>query len=558
MGLVCRGGIRLGPLVVKPQPRLGVLVVLLSLCASCLSSSFAHAKRTPRPSVQPPPPSQPVPAPASYPALPIRAVCLGGWLVTEGWILPPLFDGIPNKDLLLLGATTCAVYEQDGTQLQFKSALRKTYLTADQGGGGAVVANRTQASDWETFKLWRVNETTFNFRTSGNQFVGIGASDGIIVATATAPRLPETFQIVRCPFDKNRVRIKAANGYFVQAIATGEVIADYGEPTRWSDFDASVFLMTKVGEQLQGEYQLCNGYGTDKATPVLRDHWSTYIVEDDFKFIASSGLTAVRIPVGWWIASDPNPPAPYVGGSLQALDNAFKWAEKYKLGVIIDLHAAPGSQNPWEHSSSRDGTQEWGTTDANIAQTVQVIDFLASRYATSPSLFAVELMNEPRAPRATLDSLIKYYHDGYNAVRKYSSTAYVVMSNRLSSGNSTELLQFASGFQGAVIDVHYYTVFNKMFSNFTVQQNIDFIKTNFSGELTAVTTQNGPLTFVGEWVAEWNVPNATKEEYQKYATAQMNVYGQASFGWSYWTVKNAKNHWDLEWMIKNGYISLKG
>jgi hypothetical protein len=52
---------------------------------------------------------------------------------------------------------------------------------------------------------------------------------------------------------------------------------------------------------------------------------------------------------------------------------------KYKLGVIIDLHAAPGSQNTWEHSSSRDGTQEWGKTDDNIAQTVQVIDFLASR-----------------------------------------------------------------------------------------------------------------------------------------------------------------------------------
>lgn len=58
-----------------------------------------------------------------------------------------------------------------------------------------------------------------------------------------------------------------------------------------------------------------------------QNHWSTYIVEDDFKFISASGLTAVRIPVGWWIASDPNPPAPYVGGSLQTLDNAFKWAE---------------------------------------------------------------------------------------------------------------------------------------------------------------------------------------------------------------------------------------
>ena len=40
-----------------------------------------------------------------------------------------------------------------------------------------------------------------------------------------------------------------------------------------------------------------------------------------------NGLNAVRIPVGWWIASDPSPPLPYVGGSLTALDNAVSWAE---------------------------------------------------------------------------------------------------------------------------------------------------------------------------------------------------------------------------------------
>lgn len=122
------------------------------------------------------------------------------------------------------------------------------------------------------------------------------------------------------------------------------------------------------------------------------------------------------------------------------------------------------------------------------------------RYAASPSLLAVELLNEPKAPGATLDSLTRYYRDGYSAVRKHSPTAYVVMSNRLGipSANSTELLRFAAGFQGAVLDVHYYTVFNKMFDNLTVQQNIDFVRTNFSGELAAVTTQNGPLTFVGK------------------------------------------------------------
>ncbi|KAG9143755.1 hypothetical protein Leryth_011418 [Lithospermum erythrorhizon] len=50
-------------------------------------------------------------------------------------------------------------------------------------------------------------------------------------------------------------------------------------------------------------------------------------VEDDFKFISTNGLNAVRIPVGWWIASDPSPPEPYVSGSLETLDNAFlAWA----------------------------------------------------------------------------------------------------------------------------------------------------------------------------------------------------------------------------------------
>jgi hypothetical protein len=45
--------------------------------------------------------------------------------------------------------------------------------------------------------------------------------------------------------------------------------ADYGQSTSWGDDDPSVFAVTKVG-QLQGEYQICNGYGTSKATPVLK------------------------------------------------------------------------------------------------------------------------------------------------------------------------------------------------------------------------------------------------------------------------------------------------
>jgi hypothetical protein len=67
-------------------------VCLLLLCFSWLCT-LAYGKRTP-------PPLNPS-SKSSF-RLPLRAVCLGGWLVTEGWILPSLFDGIPNKDLLVI------------------------------------------------------------------------------------------------------------------------------------------------------------------------------------------------------------------------------------------------------------------------------------------------------------------------------------------------------------------------------------------------------------------------------------------------------------------------
>ncbi|XP_028112434.1 probable glucan 1,3-beta-glucosidase A [Camellia sinensis] len=439
----------------------------------------------------------------------IRAVNLGGWLVTEGWIKPSLFDGIPNKDFL------------DGTELQFKSVTVGKYLCAEQGGGTIIVANRTSASGWETFKLWRINETTFQFRVLNKQFMGLNYTTGNgIDVVAIANTSSETFQIVRNSDDLSRVRIKAPNGFFLQV-----------NPPLCFLF--LFYLLLKI-----------DGF---------QEHWRTFIVEEDFKFISKNGINAVRIPVGWWIASDPKPPHPYIGGSLKALDHAFLWSRNYGIKVIIDLHAAPGSQNGFEH---RDGFQEWGLSEQNIQQTINVIDFLTARYANNPSLYAVELINEPLAPGASLDSIIKYYKAGYEIVRKYSKTAYVVMSNRLGQADPKELFPLASGLERTVIDVHYYNLFSNVFNNMTVQQNINFINTNRTADLNLVTTSNGPLTFVGEWVAEWKVSRATREDYQKFADAQLQVHGRATFGWAYWTLKNVNNHWSLQWMIQNGYIKL--
>ncbi|XP_021275037.1 glucan 1,3-beta-glucosidase A-like [Herrania umbratica] len=465
--------------------------------------------------------------------LPLKAVNLGNWLVTEGWMKPSLFNGITNKDLL------------DGTQVQFLSTKLNKYLSSENGGGTAVVANRPSASGWETLRLWRVNESYFNFRVFKKQFVGLGSQG--VEAVSNTPTDSQTFEIVRNDADLNRVRLKAANGLFLQAQSETLVTAHYAGSS-WDDNDPSVFKM-KIVKSLQGEFQITNGYGPDKAPKVMQDHWNSYITEEDFNFMSANGLTSVRIPVGWWIAQDPNPPKPFVGGSLQALGRAFTWAEKYGMKVIVDLHAVKASQNGNEHSGARDGYQEWG--DSNIDETVAVIEFLAARYTRRPSLAAIELMNEPVAPGVTFDALTKYYKAGYDAVRRHTN-AYVILSDRLGA-DSKEFLSFARSLDRVVIDVHYYNLFSKEFNSMTVQQNIDFIYHERSSELSTLTSANGSLVLVGEWTAEFARNDASEEDYQRFARAQLDVYGR---GWGYWAYKCAQNHWSLKWMIENNYIKL--
>ncbi|KAK6130645.1 hypothetical protein DH2020_035620 [Rehmannia glutinosa] len=468
---------------------------------------------------------------------PVRAVNLGGWLVTEGWIKPSLFDAIPNNDLL----------------------------------------------------LWRISENRFNLRVSNKQFMGLDTTgNGIdVIAVVDTPGDSETFEIIRYPsINKNLVRFLASNGSFLQAKTETLVTADYNGFDGWQDdpYHPSAFLLT-INTNLHGEYQLTNGYGPELAPKVMKEHWDTFIVEEDFNFMKKVGLNAVRLPVGWWTTHDPNPPKPYVAGSLQYLDKAFKWAEKYGIKVILTLHAAPHSQSGWEPSSSRDGTPEWedicwernhfkdvfhardgfhawGHNDEIIDETVAVIDFLTARYATSPSLLAVELINEPISPGVSLERLIKYYKAGYAAVRKYSSTTYVVLSDRMGQHEPRELFALAEELPGSVIDVHLYNLFDPKFDSFTVEQNIEFVYRDRAKQLKKLTSPNGPLIFVGEWVAEWQVKNATDEQLKRFAEAQMEVYGRTTFGWAYWALKNEnhevdRKHWSLDWMIKKGIVKIE-
>lgn len=133
--------------------------------------------------------------------------------------------------------------------MHFKSVRLNKYLCAENGGGSTLVANRRTPRSWETFRvsflvsfspfvfpsslvtgwsnitvyllnlqLWRIDESTFNFRVSNKDFIGLsGEGEGIrVVAHAAEPGPNETFIIVRNVDNPSRVRILASNNLYLQ------------------------------------------------------------------------------------------------------------------------------------------------------------------------------------------------------------------------------------------------------------------------------------------------------------------------------------------------------
>lgn len=112
-------------------------------------------------------------------------------------------------------------------------------------------------------------------------------------------------------------------------------------------------------------------------------------------------------------------------------------------------------------------------------------------------MLGIELLNEPSAPTVPLDNLVSYYKQGYEIVRKYSPSAYVIICQRIGNADPVELYQANIGLHNIVVDLHYYNLFDTFFVNMSSEDNIQFIYKSRETQLQALNKANGPLVFIG-------------------------------------------------------------
>ena len=306
---------------------------------------------------------------------------------------------------------------------------------------------------------------------------------------------------------------------------------------RW--MTPSIFKDNKATD----EYTLCQKLGANKKE-ILRKHRNTFITEKDFKWIAENGLNSIRLPIGHWIFGGFEP----FESSANYVDKALKWASKYNLQVILDLHTAPGSQNGLDHSG-RQGAVEWYQDPVYINQTVDVINKIAQNYGKHPSVWGIELLNEP-SREIPLSMLQEYYKRAYAEVRKSAkSKVKIIMHDAYRPLVEWQDFIKSKDFTNVLLDTHMYQTFGDKDKKLNFEEHV--AKTFKWKHMLEAFGSN--MVLIGEWSGALDntynkMSKADGDDAKRlYIQAQKHAFNDTA-GYMYWNFKTENKD---DWNYKN-------
>ncbi len=302
------------------------------------------------------------------------------------------------------------------------------------------------------------------------------------------------------------------------------------------------------------EFNLHSKFKNEKEDEV-KNHYKTFITENDFKYLSSIGINAVRIPAGHYIFGDVSP----FPKSIEYLDLAFDLAAKYNIWVLLDLHTAPGSQNGWDHSGVA-GSINWHKKKENITQTLAVLSRLSNRYHTKENLFGIELLNEPH-DSIRLPIIKDFYTKGYAAVREYCKPNVAVVISDSFRPLKWNNFMVSKEFENVLLDLHLYQCFSKEDKALTMPEHVDKTQTEWGRLVKRV--QQKRQAICGEWslgIDPMSLRGLTKIESQKaiqaYGKSQMEVFSDLT-GWFFWNYKTKDlGGWNFKHSLEQGILEI--
>ncbi|GLB43151.1 putative glycosyl hydrolase 5 (cellulase A) family protein [Lyophyllum shimeji] len=312
------------------------------------------------------------------------------------------------------------------------------------------------------------------------------------------------------------------------------------------------------------------------AKEILEEHWDNFIVEQDWAWIAERGMNAVRLPIGYYHLCGVDPSV-LVGTPFQDFEFVFSgaWtrivkaiesAGRYGLGVLIDLHAAPGKQNRDSHAGTSDPPKFFSdkryrshTIDVLCTLLKALVSHAESRSPPLTNLLGIELLNEPQ-PGTDYD-LQTWYTSAIRHLRAIDPSIPLYLSECWRTHEYTSFVEKLSASLKQsliVLDHHLYRCFTpediatpaREHARRLADPSSDTPRTLGQASERLGSHMGGLI--VGEWSGALNPGSLTgaPEEQKEYVQAQLQLYERSCAGWFFWTYKKQQAG-DTGWSLRD-------
>ena len=314
----------------------------------------------------------------------------------------------------------------------------------------------------------------------------------------------------------------------------GKTLADAdGNPVLLRGVNAGGWLvqeswmcLTNAPSQMEAFQVLDERFGRETRERLFAVYEDNYWHESDFDNVKALGMNVIRLPFVWWGLINED-------GSLrpegfERLDWFVDCCEERGLYVVLDLHAAPGSQNGNDHSGDISGCRLWDE-ERFQDMTVALWEAVAEHYRGRAAVAAYDLLNEPGGKmNATSFMQWEFFDRLYKAIREIDPDHIIMMESCWEPEGLPAPDRY--GWENVMYQYHYYKW--NADNDYAAQKLFTDVK------LFKLNQANYPVpSFVGEFTLFQSM------DAWRYA---LDAYSQAGVNWTIWTYKvTGSSTWGL-------------
>ncbi|CAG8979140.1 hypothetical protein HYALB_00000273 [Hymenoscyphus albidus] len=323
------------------------------------------------------------------------------------------------------------------------------------------------------------------------------------------------------------------------------------------------------------EFDCVMHLGQGQANQAFQKHWNSWITQGDITQMVNYGLNTIRIPLGYWLletivyANSEHFPQ----GAFPYLERIVGWASDAGMYIILDVHGAPGAQQPQQPFTGQYAPSAGFYQGHQYDRAKEFVGWLSEVVHTRGAfrnVGMIELVNEPiQNTGATPGLLDNYYPNAYAEIRAREAKLGISSNNLLHIqamntlwGSGDPHSHLTSDWFMAYDD-HRYT---KWDSSVPVDKGAYIRDACHNNRLSNTDYQksNWP-TIVGEfslsvpdfvqWNGDWH-PDGNKAFYTQWFSAQIIAYERDTNGWIFWSWKTQLGdyRWGYQDAVAQGVI----